>query len=53
MTNEWGRYTLTVSKDGEVIIIKEYTGMSGTAMMDEAYSYRLEYPASDGYSVDW
>jgi len=50
---EWGRYTLTISKDGEIVKTVEYHNMSGTAMMDEAFSWRLQYPPVFGYTIDW
>lgn len=53
MTYEWGRYTLTITKGDEVILIHEYYNMSGHAMMDEAFSWRNEYPLSEGYVVNW
>ena len=49
----WGSYTLTVSQNGVVIKTVEYTRMSGTAMMDEAHYLRFQYPASDGFTIDW
>ena len=51
--SEWGRYTLTISKNGEVIKTIEYKNMSGTAMMDEAFVWRIEYPQHEGYTIDW
>lgn len=53
MTYEWGKYTLTISLNGKVIKTVEYKGMSGTAMMDESFHWRRQYPASKGYSIDW
>lgn len=51
---EWGAYTLTITnKEGIVIKTIEYTRMSGTAMMDEAFSWRSRYKPSDGHKVDW
>lgn len=54
MSNEWGRYTLTVTdlRTQEVVFKDEYKGMSGNAMMDEAKSLRLQYP-SKHYRIDW
>jgi len=52
-TPEWGTYTLTVSKNGKVIKKVEYTGMSGYAMHDAAFSWRNSYPEYKGYKVDW
>jgi len=49
----WGSYTLTVSKNGVLVKTVEYTGMSGAAMMDEAHYLRFQYPASDGFTIDW
>ena len=52
-TAAWGKYVLTVTKDGVVVKTIEYTGMSGTAMMEEEYMLRFQYPASEGYTIDW
>ena len=49
----WGSYTLTISQNGVVIKAIEYTRMSGTAMMDEAFMLRFQYPVSEGYTIDW
>jgi hypothetical protein len=51
--SEWGRYTLTITKGTEVIKVVEYHNMSGTAMMDEAFSWRIKYPMSEGYAIEW
>ena len=51
--SEWGRYTLTISKNGKVIKTVEYENMSGNAMMDAAFSWRLQYPTSEGYTINW
>ena len=54
MSNEWGRYTLTVTdlRTQKVVFKDEYKGMSGHAMMDETFSLRLQYP-SKNYRIDW
>ena len=52
-TTTWGLYTLTISLNGQVIKTIEYKGMSGTAMMEEEYMLRFDYPKSAGYSIDW
>ena len=48
-----GTYTLTITKDGKVVKTVEYTRMSGSAMMDEAFYWRRLFPETDGYKVDW
>ena len=51
---DWGKYTLTIKdRSGNIVAEISYTGMSGSAMMDEAYAWRVVYPADEGYSVDW
>ena len=52
---EMGNYTLTVkNKENEVVCVRNYHSyMSGTAMMDEAFSYSRIYPESQGYKVEW
>ena len=50
---EWGKYTLTISKDGVIVRTIEYKGMSGNAMIDEAKYWHSVYPKEDGYTVDW
>lgn len=52
MTRPWGTYTLTITKDGNVVKTVEYTKMSGHAMMDAAFYWRKQYPEKDGYKVD-
>ena len=49
----WGSYVVTISQNGSVIKTIEYNGMSGSAMMDEEYMLRFQYPVSDGYKIDW
>jgi len=49
----WGEYTLMICKNGKVIKTVKYTGMSGTAMMDESFYWRMKYPQEEGYTIDW
>lgn len=51
---KWGFYTLTVTEiqTGKVVHKESYSGMSGTAMMDEAKYFRKKYPA-EKYDIDW
>jgi hypothetical protein len=51
--SEWGRYTLTISKNGKVFKTIEYENMSGNAMMDESFYWRQKYPSEKGYTIDW
>lgn len=50
---KWGDYTLTITYKGEVVKELNYTGMSGTAMMDEAKFWRRQYPENEGYLINW
>ena len=54
MSYEWGRYTLTVTdlRTQKVVLVTEYKGMSGHAMMDETFSLYFKYPRKD-YRIDW
>lgn len=51
--SDWGKYILTISKDGKIVKTVNYTNMSGTAMMDESFYWRMKYPVADGYTIDW
>ena len=42
-----------IKKNGEFVRCIQYTGMSGTAMMDVASEMRRKYPKEQGYTVDW
>jgi hypothetical protein len=53
MTTAWGVYTVTITQFDKVIKTIEYTRMSGTAMMEEEYMLRFQYPTSAGYKIDW
>jgi hypothetical protein len=50
---DFGEYRVLVKKNGEFVRCIQYTGMSGTAMMDVAYDLRRKYPKEQGYTVDW
>jgi hypothetical protein len=51
---KWGQYTLTVTdRIGNVVKEIKYEGMSGTAMHDEAKYWSNQYPAQDGFTIDW
>ena len=49
----WGEYRIIIKKNGEFVRCIQYTGMSGTAMMDVASDMRRKYPKEKGYTVDW
>ena len=50
----WGHYILTITQsNGDVVKEIVYTGMSGTAMMEEEYILRFKYPASQGFKINW
>ena len=50
---DFGEYRIIIKKNGEFVRCIQYTGMSGTAMMDVAYDLRRQYPKEQGYTVDW
>ena len=50
---DFGEYRILIKKNGEFVRCIQYTGMSGTAMMDVAYDLRKKYPKEQGYTVDW
>ena len=48
-----GEYRVFIEKNGKFHCCIVYTGMSGTAMMDELPDIRKEFPIEKGYKVDW
>ena len=50
---DFGEYRVLVKKNGEFVRCIQYTGMSGTAMMDIMPDIRKEFPIEKGYKVDW
>ena len=49
---DFGEYRVVIKKDGELVRCIQYSGMSGTAMMDVRYDLKRQYPKEKGYTVE-
>jgi hypothetical protein len=46
-------YAANVYRGNEFVICVRYEGYSGTAVHDEIKFLREEYPAQQGYRIEW
>jgi hypothetical protein len=46
-------YAANIYKEGKFVICVRYEGYSGTAAHDEIKDLRTEYPAQQGYRIEW
>lgn len=51
-TLDFGEYRVLIKKNGELVRCIQYSGMSGTAMMDVRYDLKRQYPKEKGYTVE-
>lgn len=46
-------YLVTIRKNNEFVKGFLFQGFSGTSMQDIVPEYRKQFPASEGYTVEW